>query len=191
MKVNWFLWCIIGFISLSLNEGCSPKGGYQVLHFFFDGVPDSLQEINLGIDSSANRDSLKSVLNQTVNNKPEYYYHQPYYKQECTACHDKSARSNIIQAQPAVCYKCHENFQLKYKYLHGPVSGGYCTRCHSPHMSQYPKLIKNIGNSQCLDCHEKSQLTGTIAHNDFEMKECLDCHLPHGSDHKKLLKEKF
>ncbi len=166
---------------------CSPKGGYKVLSFFFDGVSDSLQKNSIRKDTLT-ADSLATLTGQSSNDKPGYFYHSPYYKQQCNACHDPSARSKIIQPQPGVCYQCHENDQQKYTYTHGPVAGGYCTECHSPHLSQYSKLLTRTGKALCTECHDESYIMKTQAHKEIDESVCTDCHSPHGSVRKFLLR---
>jgi predicted CXXCH cytochrome family protein len=177
------------FLALVLISACSPKGEYRVLNFFFDGVPDSLhKENNVRIDSTVKTDSAGLLAGKTLNKGPHYLYHTPYYKQECSSCHDNNKKSSLVQTQPALCFKCHKDFNEKFAFVHGPVAGGYCTVCHAPHMSEYPKLLKQKGKELCLQCHPNSLVMKNSAHKVAVEMECISCHDPHGGANKALLK---
>ena len=176
-------------IGLSLILSCSPKGGYKVLSYFVDGVPDSLKyPENKTISQNVPQDTVVNTTLEPSVFKADYCYHAPYKKQVCTACHDKTVRSSIILKQPALCYQCHADFQKTLSYVHGPVAGGYCTSCHAPHMSQYPKLLLLQGQQLCLQCHSSTDVLNNLVHKDLGNRDCMNCHLPHGSNKRYFLK---
>jgi len=88
----------------------------------------------------------------------------------------------MIEDEPALCYNCHEDFSLSLPYLHGPVSGGFCTECHSPHMSENKMLLVRKGQQLCLYCHDTASLKEAGNHENLGEMDCAECHKPHGGD---------
>jgi predicted CXXCH cytochrome family protein len=113
-----------------------------------------------------------------------------------------------IIASTSTCYSCHKSmnsypYWLSKKVIHGPVTLGKCTICHSPHSSNYPfNLFKPLWDL-CINCHfEKS--TGVHVFADSMFKEghptkgrkdpiregkeltCASCHEPHASNNMHL-----
>jgi predicted CXXCH cytochrome family protein len=171
---------------ISLLIGCSPKSSYKVLAIFFDGVVDSTQVV-ANTQDTVRRDSTGIKVAQD-DLGPQYIQHEPYLKQECDKCHDKSSRSSLLQAQPGLCYTCHTDFAKKFSYVHGPVASGYCTDCHAPHLSEIPKLLKRKGQALCLTCHVKDEVIKNIVHKEIGEGDCTKCHDPHGGLNRFILK---
>jgi len=167
--------------------GCSPKTGSGVLSFFFDGVPNhDKSESVTKIDSVPKIDS--ATLAANLAKIPVYIIHAPYQKRECEACHDNAAATSIVtKSQTSICYKCHTDFQTKYSVVHGPVAGGYCTSCHTPHESVIPKLLKRKDQDLCLLCHPSAEVMKNTAHSTIGESACTQCHNPHGSAKKYML----
>lgn len=136
----------------------------------------------------------------------------------CLSCHEIENRdeASYVAVQPKEsngCRECHPAAQVQHP--HFPYASGMCTRCHDPHASSYPKLLRAKVNDLCLDCHLQGRTRGTsrylptielsadyrLGHpyarhpvNGFpdpisggEMS-CLSCHLPHGGNKLHLLK---
>ncbi len=116
-------------------------------------------------------------------------YHQDNDISNCTECHNPHGGDNRFMPQKGSCYKCHENFNNKLKYVHGPVAGEYCTTCHSPHVTKTFKLLKKQGNALCLNCHDKKLIFETNYHKNTD-KTCTKCHNPHGGDNRFFIKPK-
>lgn len=177
------------FLTLILLIGCSPKTGSGVLCFFFDGVPnckDSINDIKVVVIPVP--DTTAVIAGKPFGKGPDYVIHSPYMKRECTACHDNSAASSIVSySQSSICYKCHTDFKNKYQYVHGPVAGGYCTACHTPHESEIAKLLKRKGQELCLLCHTSAQIMKDKAHATIGDSDCTKCHNPHGGSTRSLL----
>ncbi|NOY37460.1 MAG: hypothetical protein GXO83_07770 [Chlorobi bacterium] len=165
----------------------SPEKSRKLLSFFFDGVPvvDSSMTDTIhsqpGLDVSGDTSAL---LAKTV--KPKYVLHYPYQERMCTSCHLENALGQFADTQPGLCYMCHEDFAEKYKHLHGPVSGGYCTACHNPHMSKNENLLRRTGQKLCLYCHDKDRILKGETHEGIGEMSCLECHNPHGGEDKFL-----
>jgi predicted CXXCH cytochrome family protein len=176
---------VIPVALLALLVSCSSKG---LLTFFFDGVPvhDTLKTSSSkgkGIDES-NSDVFRPIPLE-INNA--YNVHYPYKEKECYSCHDEKSKSELIMPQPGLCYTCHDDFTKKYKSVHGPVAGGYCTSCHNPHMSKEKSLLMRSGQQICLNCHESKSVLKNDAHKDISDSECTLCHNPHGGETRFLL----
>jgi predicted CXXCH cytochrome family protein len=156
-----------------------------MLHFFFDGVPQSDSALMAGIPSVANgADTAASPLEKIAHADPEVMVHYPYGEEECAMCHDERSLGNMVEPQPGLCYLCHEDLAQSYNYLHGPVAGGYCTACHDPHRSKNDHLLRLTGEPLCFYCHAKASVLSNEMHQDLEGMLCLDCHNAHGGDDK-------
>lgn len=179
---------IISLVTIIITiSACSSGQGSDVLSFFFDGVDD---EQNLDVQSDS------SLVTKFDENKKKItprkqsavvYYHEAYSSKTCRDCHDNRGSYDLLEPQPALCYNCHDDFAEEFKFLHGPVSSGYCTECHNPHMSKNLMLLKRIGQDICLSCHEKSDVVKNEIHEDIEDMDCTDCHNPHGGEDRYLM----
>lgn len=165
--------------------GCSPEQKYHVLTFFFDGVP----EMNFNaVSDSLLADTTSTGLVAGIT-KPSEFFHQPFNDKECESCHIKGTIGELNNPQPKLCYQCHENFSSIYSSLHGPVMGGYCTECHSPHKSKLEFLLLNSGQELCLKCHDAEILNQSLIHNDMESTNCIVCHNPHGAENRSYTRD--
>lgn len=189
-KKSIFIWVIIIFTVLL--GACSPKIKTSVLNFIFDGVPSrkindsSAVSAKVIIDSS--KTNAKATVQTTTEVGPILYYHTPYKERACIKCHSTELPGTITIAQDEICFSCHENFQKKYPFIHGPVAGGFCTTCHAPHFSENKKLLKRIGQNLCLNCHEAEQIMTNKAHLEIGNTSCTECHNPHGGSDHNILK---
>jgi len=176
-------------ILLILLSECSTTQNYKTLSFFFDGVPSPGKELTSEkLDSIISSDS--TALSQKIvpEQKPLINYHSPYQEKDCASCHDQGTMGKFTNPQPELCYQCHDDFKNTYKVLHGPVAGGQCTTCHSPHQSKNEKLLTRTGQSLCLYCHESDQIMAIEDHKEIQDASCTDCHNPHGGENKQLLR---
>jgi len=92
--------------------------------------------------------------------------------------------SHIYAAENCVSQGCHDSFQ-KDKYIHGPVRGRNCHRCHGGDDHPYPLIKKK--EEICSICH-KAVISKKIIHPPVS-ENCLHCHNPHSSKHESLLLE--
>lgn len=177
-------------IALSVYfSGCSSAKHYKVLSFFFDGVPNPAEVAAIHkLDSISRKDSASLANALKVENLPKGSIHPPYQEKDCASCHDQSSMGKFTEMQPMLCYQCHEDFSTKYKALHGPVGGGQCTACHSPHLSENVSLLKRTNQSLCLYCHDQKQVLAFEPHQDIGDTSCTECHNPHGGDDKYILR---
>ncbi len=134
----------------------------------------------------------------------------PAAKDACFSCHaiDTREEATYVVLKPsrsAVCVECHKADTAMR--THFPYASGMCTRCHSPHGSENPRLLRAKVNDLCLECHLRSSkvpqsrfmptidlsLNNSMGHpydrhpvsgvpdplTGTEMS-CLSCHLAHG-----------
>ena len=113
----------------------------------------------------------------------DIYSNKIHAKQEstlCTDCHNVHGGDDISLQKPGTCYACHENLKDKYKYLHGPVGGGYCKSCHGLHTLGTKYLLIREGRPLCLHCHDSERIMETETHKEISDANCTDCHNAHG-----------
>lgn len=128
----------------------------------------------------------------------------------CNSCHVVERRDAVTYVElkaagSLVCRDCHAAEQLQH--AHFPYASVMCVRCHNPHESANPRLLRAKVNDLCLGCHlyakERAsssfvpliELTSnkTIGHPTREHPvrgypdplrpeelSCTSCHLAHG-----------
>lgn len=185
IKININIIYLLIFVSANfLNISCSPEKNYKTLTFFFDGVPDPNAKPTLTDSSNGTKEQ---NLKQYVKTE-EIFTHPPYQEKACGNCHNTSGSNRLNESEPDLCYQCHDDFGKKYKFMHGPVASGYCTKCHDPHQTKYKKLLIRNDQKLCYFCHEKTDVMKNEIHSGIEDTKCWDCHDPHGTNEKYLLK---
>lgn len=133
--------------------------------------------------------------------------HKPV-KEACIGCHDPhGSESKVFLKEPefTLCVSCHEKttpdrmHQIENANApHGPVAEGKCADCHTPHASNFNKLLKEGPKEAviCLSCHKETVVFNkrTTALTRFRNgnrnlhylhvkrergRTCLDCHEVH------------
>lgn len=113
------------------------------------------------------------------------YKHKPVETEiSCIHCHDPHATifENHLLAEPMdLCLKCHNTEVIAYdgstliniekllqsnKNHHGPIQEKNCSGCHSPHGSNYYRIL--------LDEYPKEFYTDAFDKNDYKL--CFTCH---------------
>lgn len=174
-------------ISIIFFVSCTTQKKYEVLSFFFDGVPTpQAADINLVVDSLSVMDSTNLLAKSNEVTKSHFQLHLPYGKKECISCHDQKLIGKTVETQPQLCYKCHDDYKENFKFVHGPVGGGYCSICHDPHKSQLDKLLKQPTEQLCLNCHASSTVYDNKFHLNTRKTSCIECHNPHGGENRFL-----
>jgi predicted CXXCH cytochrome family protein len=159
------------------SGGCNPQSRYEVLSFFFDGVPPPRPP--------AAPEATEAVPGGSQTRRVGYREHGPYGARLCSACHEPGATNALVAEGEELCLRCHA-FKTK-RYLHGPLASGGCIACHDPHSSQYRYLLLSESDSFCFRCHEQQAVARASAHANVT-EACTVCHDPHSSDRKYLLR---
>lgn len=158
--------------------GCSIERHYDILVFFFDGVPDP----DAPPGTPAARDGRRTAV--------VYYSHEPYAQANCDACHATfSPRLRALESS-SMCLSCHGEAPTEHPHMHGPVASVSCLWCHAPHESPIRPLLRTASPQMCLQCHGFEFLT--IPHpilKDELTRDCLECHSGHGGQHRYFLHE--
>jgi predicted CXXCH cytochrome family protein len=176
--------CFLVYLS-----ACSTTKNYKILSFFFDGVPHPVNETPvLKADTVSSLASVDLTQETVQNVTPKIQPHPPYHDRQCGSCHDQSTMGKLLKPLPELCYQCHNNFGTKYKVLHGPIGGGQCNMCHSPHMSANPNLLTRTEQQLCLYCHDSRQVMNNTHHAEIKDIDCIVCHNPHGGNDRNLLR---
>jgi predicted CXXCH cytochrome family protein len=178
------------FLTIIIIAACSPKSGSGLLKFMFDGVPERKgldSSKTLIVSSSTDSSKLGTKTNSTAAVQSNLFIHPPYKERACNQCHNPETPGKMPFSQDEACYKCHDDFQKKYAFVHGPVAGGFCTTCHAPHFSDNKKLLISKGQDLCLKCHDIVQVLKNKDHEEIGKTNCTECHNPHGGNDKYLM----
>jgi len=170
---------ILPVLFLALLYGCAGKTRYQVLSFFFDGVPPPGEA-----RGEAGKGGRKGGGPGTAAAKPGYLEHGPYAAKQCEACHIKASNKLVLPIEE-LCFQCH-SLDIRKKFIHGPIASGGCKVCHDPHGSRYPFLLVSDPKGFCLHCHDANALAKKDFHARTEA-QCTTCHDAHSSDSEYLL----
>lgn len=190
-------WRRILVVAAVLLAACSATSRYEVLSFFFDGVP------NPDAPPPAAPEAPKpKVLEPRRSSTPPLVMHEPFAQRRCSDCHleRKNAGERIgssafrLQDLTALrlpvqelCVSCHA--QPARQFDHAPALLGECTTCHHPHASaQAHLLLRQRTRDLCILCH-RVETMGDPSHLDQSADhDCAECHDPHGGDQRYFLR---
>lgn len=196
-------------VVLVLAAGCKRQTRYEVLSFFFTGVPSPEEE-----DRRKLAEDQRS-LSKDGKTVSLFSSHSYFTAKRCGECHQISITQNFSgpsrSGMPTIsfgsdeaagggrlplkkiCIGCHENRSATFAsannlWLHAPVTKDNCLVCHDPHRSKNPDLLKDETEKLCTMCHSEGLIRRTKSHQ--ELKGCLECHNPHlGKDKFLLVKD--
>lgn len=191
---------LLGAVVLGVLIGCDRAARYEVLTFFFEGVPP-LDGTHATAGADANVVILTNA-NIMSSMNPEHVVLQPdqfgqrvssnhEFVRDCAQCHTggfSSSRQDLRQDVPALCYSCHTDLHEPDDSLHGPLNVGECVFCHDPHQSAYVRLQKLPQPALCYSCHKVEDIVSIPGHAEPLQQACTGCHDPHGSSIPPLLK---
>jgi predicted CXXCH cytochrome family protein len=132
--------------------------------------------------------------------------------QGCTNCHSLESTGDLTRValkkrDSGLCQQCHA--PQRFERVHLPYALGMCTRCHDPHTSSNPMLLRRRVNELCLECHlansddapshdlptidlspdntighpyERYPVSGYVDPIRGGEMSCISCHMPHGGN---------
>ncbi|MFT5424502.1 MAG: putative CXXCH cytochrome family protein [Phycisphaerales bacterium] len=157
---------VLGVLGLALVwGGCNTQRHYELLSFFFDGVPDPNRPLDLLSEASAS---------------PTFSQHQPFVSDDCLKCHEDPSQMTMSLEDSSLCLQCHEDVTSQYPRMHGAVVGLACLRCHSPHFSSLASLLREPAPGLCMQCHDTNQMGSPSPQHEDLTRDCLECHTGHG-----------
>ena len=105
----------------------------------------------------------------------------------CENCHDTRLVRLLDGGYPWVCFGCHlvvsDNPVSPIEAQDDPhfrTAVADCGRCHEPHLSTDPKLLRAPITYLCAGCHPERQ-DAPSTHAAMVVGECIACHDPHFS----------
>ena len=181
------LWRVAGLLVLISAVGwmgCgTPQERYQVLSFFFDGVPDPDAPKGV-VDPRLMATTGPAVMQVKIVSR-----HKPYVDNQCNSCH-RSATGIVTEFTDTYkgCVRCHKTVMTDYPRMHGPVARGLCGWCHTGHESTQLALLKDTPIKVCTQCHDNATLGSKPQQHNDGVSSCLSCHFGHGGKEEFLLK---
>jgi len=189
-------------IGMALAWGCAEKQRYEVLSFFFDGVPPPEGVVDSGgkpkvdpwtVPLEASDPRARAWLAQAHAEAKEapkaYYFHTPFAKRDCFGCHTRERSMTAPRMTADLCKSCHGDYfeTAKTDWVHGPAALGQCAMCHEAHKSEYKGLLTEAQPDICLTCHDDSRLLNEPYHETASGRVCSTCHDPHMAGNRLLL----
>jgi len=179
--------CLVTLIAWVLSISCSQPTRYQVLSFFFDGVPDPLRARETGGALGGDQSGPAGESGTTAQPK-RYYAHTPYRENRCGGCHDSTSGQLIRALSEGLCLTCHSKLTAEARFVHGPVAVEDCTACHHFHTAPFPNQLLLDPTATCLNCHDREDLSEGDHHVALDRRTCVECHDPHGGSDRFFLK---
>ncbi|GFE59857.1 cytochrome c [Geobacter sp. AOG2] len=183
--------------------------------------PNLLKQAMPDLCTGCHTETGKKIRNNKVPHKPVVS------GKLCANCHTAhfSKAKGLLQAddEKSACLGCHNTDKLGTpplgnikkeldgkKHLHGPIQKAQCSGCHSPHGSDFPRILagnypsdfyvsyKDGSYSLCMKCHDKNifRFSETTLYTKFRNggrnlhyvhvntgkgHSCRACHEPHAS----------
>jgi len=197
VSARWrgYLWLfallVPGLFFLSfLCVGCNDVERYRILTFFFEGVPPvdrAFLPAPAAFEDGSDNGTSDGGGTTRARSAQERGSDHP--SRDCTKCHfSRGGNRELVEPIPGLCYSCHDNYETKGEYVHGPVAVGECKFCHEGHQSQYIHLQKAAQPELCYRCHNRQQMHTIADHEQMQDAVCTECHEVHVSVEPKLLK---
>jgi len=188
------IFCILiaGVAASFISLGCSRQTRYEVLTFFFTGVPP-LEETEAPAEQAAPSEAatqqIASAKTENAESRLPLVKHAPFEAGECDACHEVARANQLFTTPEKLCFRCHGDFAREYAWVHGPVAVGFCNTCHAPHESRNQSLLLSTSFELCLKCHQEEDVFSQPYHEISTDTTCTQCHDPHGSEDRWLLRK--
>jgi predicted CXXCH cytochrome family protein len=127
--------------------------------------------------------------------------HPPFAERMCDNCHRLPEKTGgapmgfaLLREREELCQMCHDEMSREslaetYTWVHGPVQYGACVKCHQPHESPNPYMLRaNPVRKLCFRCHDESRVLQGDIHGEIGEMDCTECHDPHGGPERYYLK---
>lgn len=172
-----------------LTAACSQQRRYELLSFFFDGVPEPGWTPHEGYAPPA-RQLPADTAAATTRRPPRIviHAHPPYRENRCGRCHNRETGQLVKTPEDGLCMMCHAGLTRDARYVHGPVAVNACLFCHHHHGTPYRKVLREPPPALCLQCHDRDDLTSGDHHDSIKDRACTECHDPHGAGDRFFLK---
>jgi predicted CXXCH cytochrome family protein len=210
---------LLAAVTTLMLSGCDKYTKHRILTFFFTGVPpiDGGQQVQKRMTQAELAKHIRKRRKKREESNIPAYQHGPFAANQCNQCHATASSATfrkdvknisgisgtlkggisarLVLPLRDLCIDCHaakavEAAFRKGLWVHGPVSRGICTVCHSPHQSPYKAmLLDGDTRDMCRKCHMKGFITETEDH--LRDVECTECHNPHMGKDRFLLKKDF
>jgi predicted CXXCH cytochrome family protein len=113
----------------------------------------------------------------------ERYVHGPLNLGDCRLCHtihSSKQQSLLVDSPLTICPQCHFDVEVKPDTPedlrpHVLIPQGLCGRCHFPHSSDHPKMMREPAVRICLSCHPKNTRS-FHEKKGFSIYVCQKCH---------------
>ncbi|MFH7325809.1 cytochrome c3 family protein [Desulfurivibrio sp. C05AmB] len=201
--LGFSLLLLVGLAGLTLlgAAGCRPETRHQVLTIFFTGVPPLAEETG----PAGEGELVAAIPRRTMPERWEEgpYTHGPYGAKHCDQCHvmapapegqtpTRVQPGRFAQSFGEMCLACHqekspERARNEGLWLHGPAAA--CMRCHHPHLSRQPFMLRRAGDELCRSCHSEGLIHDRERHEGEDA--CLSCHNPHLGADAMMLREDY
>ena len=177
---------LLGIAAIGLGlASCSSTSSYEILSFFFDGVPNP----NAPPEPEPKEPARDPRRAEAAQPRPTpAVVHRPVREKRCSECHGTRRGGSIFMGQPRMlgsdsqlCFQCHQLAEREYQ--HAPAVAGLCTRCHHPHQSEHPRLLLEAKVADlCRACHSAETFATQQEHEARADRDCHSCHDPHASN---------
>ncbi|GAB4321391.1 MAG: hypothetical protein Kow0059_16090 [Candidatus Sumerlaeia bacterium] len=183
-RTRWLLITIVPLVAAA-GLACAPTTRYQVLSFFFDGVPNPNAQPGNGLAQAVTLSEFRRTVAALPKARPRpappkiVSVHRPVAERQCRQCHDLSLGTLDVAPDARLCDNCHHDLRVREGWNHGPINLGTCVPCHKPHESIHPHLLEQPAPDLCLSCHTELVARNASYHQVDNFDQCVSCHNPH------------
>lgn len=198
-----------------LLAGCAtPEARHKVLTFFFTGVPDPVETMEIGGVTLSDEEARAAFIRARARagfKPPDAWAHGPPAANQCQFCHQMGSDKGGVGARKIgpemvstvdkLCTGCHDDKDKAFAeslgmVSHKPVGEGMCVLCHDPHQERQRYMLRGkTRQGLCLICHDGKNAPipppGPHAWI-FGLKiECTECHNPHFGKTSRMFRAHF
>jgi predicted CXXCH cytochrome family protein len=130
---------------------------------------------------TADREVCRQCHEPHYERRPTDWVHGPVAAGQCGYCHEghkASVRDLLVEAQPTLCYRCHDRDRLLDAPYHAEADQQACARCHDPHFAGNRRLIVDSRTYE-RGGHTFDEVRSR--HPKWSDEQCSLCHRPEAS----------